>query len=427
MGAGNIDPETACSRPHATAGFFAHKTPARPSVGESPPYGGSESLPQPRNSMPKKPSPTPIHNPAPPASPVAAATLGYLLGVLLVATPLHSQNTTVCPNDRHDLEGSSKTSYPLGRHNCRFQQLYSELAGQPWIQGHSYRRDALGSTATLQAYASEVTITLSRVIQHPKNIRPRFADNMGASATLVLDRSWIQFPTTSQSPSIPAPFEYTIPYRRPYLWAGSGTLAMDLTIFANRTAAGPNKNFAAKLDSQQLYALGRNLQPGYRSGRGCPAPGATRAAWCAFQLQHEGASLNLRIESHWGMPSGVGQPSDSVLLLSFDANPVAWPANSGCQIYGKPEICLPLAGQNSALGAMTITIPVGPPPPPLFQMHGQILSYNAHTAGVTLSDTSRLLVPPPGKGIVSSRLVHASDRNSPTGTISTTVPICEFY
>jgi len=127
------------------------------------------------------------------------------------------------------------------------------------------------------------------------------------------------------------------------------------------------------------------------------------------------------------MPSGVGQPSDSVLLLSFDANPVAWPANSGCQIYGKPEICLPLAGQNSALGAMTITIPVGPPPPPLFQMHGQILSYNAHTAGVTLSDTSRLLVPPPGKGIVSSRLVHASDRNSPTGTISTTVPICEFY
>lgn len=353
--------------------------------------------------------------------------LVVLMALAIQTAGAPAQTSTVSPIDRSGLEGSSSSSYPLGRHNCRYQQLYSDLGGQLVIRGQGFRRDALGNRGEIKSFRSQISISLSQVSQLPNKISKTFADNIGAKASVVFPRGWVSFPTTKKPMVVPASFEYRIPYTRPYTWTGKGTLALDMTIYGNQLATGSNKTFSASLDSHRLYASGRNLQPGYRFGSGCPASGASTAAWCAFELRHEGAQLDLSIDSRWGVPSTAAGPAKSFLLLSLDQRPFPWPPGSSCQVYGRTDTVVPLSGDNLANGSYKTVLNVGVPPPVNFEMNGQIISFAAHSGEVVLSDASRLITPPAGRGIVSARVIHASDRGSLTGTVSTTVPVCLFY
>ena len=77
-----------------------------------------------------------------------------------------------------------------------------------------------------------------------------------------------------------------------------------------------------------------------------------------------------------------------------------------------------LPGQNTATGGWSGTVDVGPPPPALFEMVGQILSAAPRSGQAVLSDASRLIAPPAGQGLVGARLVSANDRTAKSGTIS---------
>ena len=368
-------------------------------------------------------TPSPAHPPRRPRPILVAKALACTLGAGLI-TPLTAQ--AVSPADRDRLEGSKTTSYPLGRFDCRYQQLYGDVPAQT-IQGHAYRRDGLSSRTEVKPFRTEMEVSLSAVIQVPAKVSRTFADNVGARLSKVLDRTFISFPRTDRPTRPTAPFDLRIPYTRPYAWTGQGTLSVDMTIYANDTSTGQNKTFSADLDGHQTYASGRNAQPGYRFGKGCQASGFSTAAWCAFEVRHEGPRMDLAIDSRWGVPTTTAGTAESALILSLDQNAFPWPPGSGCTVYGTTAVVLPLPGDNDARGRWQGVVDVGMPAPPFFSLTGQIVSYARHSGETVLSDASELIAPPNGFGVVSSRVISASDHTSPTGTTSTIVPVTLFF
>ncbi|MCA8954914.1 MAG: hypothetical protein KDC87_02510, partial [Planctomycetes bacterium] len=325
----------------------------------------------------------------------------------------------VSPADRATLEGSSSTSYPLGRHDARHQQLHADLGAARTLRGHAYRRDALGGRGDIAAFKIWAEVQLSTTQLLPEKIDRTFSANVGGSPTTVLPKVWLDLPKTSAPTSIPGTFAYRIPYATTYAWGGSGTLCVDMTMHGNDTASGKNVNFVPSLDAQTLYASGRNLQPGYPFGQGCTAGGKSVAANAVFEVRHLGARLDLDIDSRNGVSSTTAAAAQSVLLLGpGTTNPpqIPWPPASGCTLYGNPTSVVFLKGANTQTGAWAGTIDIGLAAPPLFEMIGQILSNAPVTGEVVLSDASRLLCPPAGKGVVSARVISASDRTAATGS-----------
>ena len=91
-----------------------------------------------------------------------------------------------------------------------------------------------------------------------------------------------------------------------------------------------------------------------------------------------------------------------------------------------PVLARWLPGKNTGAGSWSGTLDMGLPPKPMFEMIAQVMSVDPSTRTPVLSDASRLIAPPAGVGVVSSRVISASDRNSSTGTTSFSVPVTEF-
>ena len=113
-------------------------------------------------------------------SPRLAAALA--LGAALLGTSAaRSQSSVVSPAAQAIYEGSSSTSYPLGRANARVQQLHADLGtASRTITGHAYRRDATSLRGQLAAYQVEMTVTMSMSPRTPEQASTTFAENAGA-------------------------------------------------------------------------------------------------------------------------------------------------------------------------------------------------------------------------------------------------------
>ena len=361
----------------------------------------------------------------------APRAISWALGPVLVFVTLSSPGSAqasavVSPADRGALEGSTSTNYPLGRHNSRFQQLFDDLGASRILTSHAYRRDALSTRGSIASFRTSLEVRLSIAPLAAEKASKTFANNAGTTPTTVLPKTWVSFPKTTKPTTVPAPFKFRIPYKTPYVWKGAGTLCLDVVIDSNELSTGTGKTFSPNIDAQELFASGRNLQPGYRFGSGCTAPGQSKAATATFEIRHLGVRMDLSIEAKNGLPNTSATPTRSVLLLSPDATKYPWPHGTSCHVYGSVTVVLALGGNNTSIGGWKGGIPVGISPTAGFEMFGQILSFGAGTGPVVLSDASRLIAPPKGQGIVSSRIASASDRTAATGTISFSVPITEF-
>lgn len=356
-----------------------------------------------------------------------ATCLASLL--LLHAGDLAAQTTFLAtsPADRARLEGSTSSSYPLGRHDTRFQQLYGDIGGVTTIKGHAWRREGLGSRGSIAAFKSRMQVALSRTTVRPQNASSKFAGNVGTGRSVVLPEAWVSFPTSSRPTVAPGTYQFPVPYLRPFTWSGKDTLCIDLTIRGNQLSTGVDKNFGASLDAHTTYVSGRNVQPGYRFGAGCKAVGQSSAAYCNFEIRHLGQNIDLSIGSRNGVKSTAAAPAQSILLLSPTRRSIPWPPGTGCTLVGQPSAVLPLAGSNTSSGAWSGAIDVGTPPPPFFEMIGQILSMAPGRGETVLSDGSRLIAPPAGAGVVSSRVIAASDHTAASGSVSFAVPVTGFF
>ena len=354
-----------------------------------------------------------------------------VLLLLLTATTLPAQGTAVSPADRAGLEGSHSTVYPLGRFNARVQTMHADLPGTlTQIQGHAYRRDAATVRGQVAGFATEMEVTLSIAPHGPGQASTTFANNVGSNPVTVLPRTFLSFPATNRPLQDPAPtFELVVPYAVPYtIPVGSGTLCIDTVVYGNVTPGGTNTNFNPLLDAHQVLGNGSNLQPGFRSGQGCPAPGSSAPMYGSFTFDLDGAgNLDLKIALRKGIQDPGTGSAVSFLMAGGLPVQVPFPGLPGCDLLTSLDHWQILPGTNGTNGAWNGTV-TAPPLPPGLRLYLQGGSADPVQKAVVFGDQSGITVPPSGPSTVTAvRIAHGGDHLSPTGTVSPNVPVISFF
>lgn len=345
------------------------------------------------------------------------------------AAPLWAQGI-VSPNDRAVFEGSSSSSYPLGRYDGRFQQIHADLGpAAQTIREHSYRRDAIIERGDVPAFTAELEVVLSAAATTPDTASRTFAQNHGPSPVTVLSRTRLSFPTTSRPGSDPAPsFEHRIPYGVPFVLPAGAPLCVDVTMFGNVTSQGPDRNFSAYLDAHEMPSDGSVEQPGFVTDVGCPAPGASVPHDARFTfLRAPDGSLSLDIRSRHGVASQTGAPALTALVLGLSPRPLTWPGNPACRLIPSPDATYTLPGANDPSGAWDGALGGIPQITPGQRFLAQLASGSTARAELTFSDASVVTVPPMAPAALPAvRIASGSDRTSATGAVSRTVTVTEF-
>lgn len=366
----------------------------------------------------------------PDASPHHPLFLTLVWGLAAWLSSPAGAQSRVSPLDRRSLEGSTHTSYPLGRPNCRIQQLHADLGTTArTLRGHAYRRDAVTTRGRLAAFRVELQVEVSISTRTPRTASRRFADNAGARPTRVLPRRWIDFPATDRPPRAPAAaFAWRVPYATPFRYpAGGGVLCLDVVVYGNERAGRKQAAFVAYQDAHEQFLDRRNLQPGYRHGQGCPAPGSRTPAGASFLLTRHVGNLTLGVEARYGVPSKAGGLARSAVLFSYRTTKSPWVLRPACTLLVPLDASTALPGANDARGHWSGVLRSKGLLPDGLVFHVQVASVDpaGHTA---LSDASTLVVPPLGPAkLTIARVAHGTDRASPTGSVSHVVAVTEFF
>ncbi len=336
----------------------------------------------------------------------------------------------VSPADRTFLEGSTSTSYPLGRFNARIQQLHSDPpANLTQIRGHAYRRDAIGVRGTVPSFQVDMEVSLSISPRSPANASRNFADNRGPSPTVVLPRTLLDFPATDRPGQDPARnLDLMIPYPPPFaVPMGGGTLCLETVVYGNQAPAGRDRNFQVRQDAHQLFPDGRNVQPGFRFGQGCTALGASSPGFANFVLTHRGTTMDLGISARNGVPEDGSNSVWSFLMLGATPFTGPWPFRLDCTQGTSIEIWTVL-GQNDTSGSWDGTLTGIPAIIPGQRFFLQVGSANLQTGALALGDTSAITIPPPGPSVIPvARIANGSNRAAASGTVSFSVPVTLFF
>ncbi len=354
----------------------------------------------------------------------------FLLGLVLAPDLLAQSGTLVSPGDRHNLEGSSYTSFPLGRASCRMQTLHADMPGNAVIAGHAYRRDAAGVRGRVDGLAVELQVTASVTGTVPANASPTFAQNRGANPVVVLPRTWVTLPPTDRPALDPAPsFELSIPWAVPFVMPPQGgTLCLEIEVFGNQTATAPNQNVNLYLDAHENYLDGRAEQPGFRLAQGCAAPGSNRDSYASLVLWHRGAQMDLDVALRDGVPDLGSGLVRAFVALGTQLLGQPWPTAPQCTLYSSAELLLALPGAVTATGSYDGMFTGLPVLPPGFRLWCQTGSIDLGSGALAFSDATALMTPPPGLlPIPTSRVVNSTNVAGTTGTMSLAVPVIAFF
>ncbi len=350
----------------------------------------------------------------------------HLCGLLAVLSPAVLSQGTVSPADRSALEGSSFTHFPLGRPSLRLQTLHADLPPGAPLQGHAYRADAVQTRSRVEAFSVDLLVTASVSPRTPGTASATFTDNAGPSPVLVLPRMVVAFPATERPAIDPAPgFAFAIPWQVPFVPPPGATVCLDVRTFGNFTAQGNDRSFSVWLDSHTQYPDGRNEQPGYRSGQGCPPPGRTALPFGTFSLWNTGAQSQLDVALRNGVPddgTGLAQP---FVALGLQPRITPFPG-TGCALLTSTDLWWALPGSNDPQGSYTGNLML-PLLPAGWRIHLQGGSIHLGTGALAFGDVSTLLTNPPGPVPVSvARIVASTDGGAATGSVSLAVPVTRF-
>jgi hypothetical protein len=349
--------------------------------------------------------------------------------VVCAGAPVLAQTSVFSPADRAQLEGSNSTSFPLGRANMRLQTLHDDLGTAPRsIQGHGYRRDAENTHGALAEFKVDMAVSLSIAPVTAASPSSTFANNVGTPITVV-PRHFVSFPATDRPAQAPAATsEFRIPYLMPFAYpSGGGTLCVDTIVYGNDGPNGINANFTAYMDAHEQFPDGRAIQPGYRYGQGCPAPGASTAATATFELRYLPTDMELSIEARNGLPTDANGNGVSALMFGVQRGSMPWPAGPGCQFLTSNEVSWLLPGANTSTGSWSGVLNGFAPLPVGLAFTVQVASGHLQR-GVCLSDASDLVMPPFGPlPRTAVRIANQNDGSAPTGTVSYVVPVTEFF
>ena len=350
---------------------------------------------------------------------------------LLLPTATLPAQTAVTPAGRTSLEGSSYTHFPLGRHDARFQFLYGDLPAGMVLNGHAYRRDAIGMRGQVEGFVADLEVTLSLSANTPLTASTIFANNVGVAPVAVLPRTTLSFPPTHRPALDPSPtFDLIVPYQVPFVMpTGSATLCLDTTMYGNASAAGANRNLSIYLDAHELHNNGTNEQPGFRTGPGgCPAPGRSTASFANLSL------WNLVSASQIDVSIRNGVADDGTLLahafVSLGTAVVHWPWHNRptCVQQSSTEIWFALPGNMTASGSYDGSLTGLPTLPPGYRLWCQAGSVHLGSAALSFADLSGVVTPPPAVApLPAVRIAASNNRLAGIGAISNSVPITQFF
>lgn len=353
----------------------------------------------------------------------------------IAASTAHAQTTTtpvaVSPAQRLALEGSSYTHYPLGRRSARMQTLHDDVPGGTVIQGHGYRRDAIGVIGVVAGLAVDVQVTLSMAPHPAAQASGSFAQNIGSNPVVVLPRQVVAFPATDRPAHDPAAtWELTIPYSTPFVVPPQGgTLCVDVEVFGNITPNGANQNVSLYLDAHQQYSNGDQPQPGYRFGSGCPAPGNTADCYANldyWRLGAGGAELEVAIRNGVA-DDGSGAARAFVTFGTGLAN-WTWPGRPDCTFWSSSEVWFALPGTMTTTGRYDGTLTGLPLLPHGYRLYCQAGSIDLGNLDVAFGDVSTFVTPPAAVlPVPVQRVANGSDVAATSGSVSRSVPVMAFF
>jgi hypothetical protein len=362
----------------------------------------------------------PIPQRVPHLSPLLAA-LGSCLSLVAQAP--------VSPADRSGFEGSSFTQFPLGRASCRMQTLHADLPAGAVLHGHAYRRDAIGVRGQVDGLAVEVQVTASLTSTLPTGASTTFANNRGSQPVVVLPRTWVTVPPTDRPNLDPTPaFELVLPWAVPFaIPAQGGVLCLEVEVFGNQTAGGPNRNVNVYLDAHELYGDGRVEQPGFRFAQGCPAPGSTRPSFANLALWHRGSRMDLDVSLRDGIADRGQGLARAFVAIGMQPGSLSLPGAPQCTLYTSAELLLGLPNTMTSTGSYDGTFVGMPVLPPGFRLWCQAGSIDLGNGQLALTDASGIATPPHGPvPIPTARIVDGNSVQGSTGTVSYAVPVIHF-
>lgn len=337
-----------------------------------------------------------------------------------------SAQVVVSPNDRLTLEGASFTHFPLGRADARMQTLHADVPGGTVITGHAYRRDAIAVRGQVDAFQSDLQVTVSMSPNLPTQASSTFANNVGQNPVTVLPRQFVAFPATQRPSLDPAStFELVVPWSQPFVVPpGGGTLCIDVQVFGNASATGTNQNLSVYLDAHENFADGRAEQPGFRTGLGCPAPGSADDSYATMTYWRLTTGARLDVSIRDGVPDTGNGTARPFVVLGHSQAGSPWPMRPDCPFWSSAEIWFPLPGTMNAAGDYDGSLTGLPFLPPGYRLWGQAGSIDLATVGMAFTDAVTFVTPPSGPlPIPTSRIVNSTNHAAPTGTVSYVVPV----
>ena len=356
-----------------------------------------------------------------------SAFLSPAVALLSALTSVAAQSQAVSPADRSALEGSSFTSFPLGRPNGRFQFLHQDMPAGMTIHGHAFRRDAAQLRGAVDGFAAELEVTLSMSPRTPGTASATFSDNVGPSPTVVLPRTTIVFPATNRPALDPAPtFDLVVPYALPFvLPQAGGTLCVDTVMHANISTAGVDRSLSVYLDSHELSTT-TNEQPGFRTGGGCAPLGSVTQATAAMALRRTASNLQLDCSARDGAPDKGNGQAFSYLAFGASQQPQPWPFRPACVLQSSTEHWFVL-GRNDTTGACSATL-TWPILPAGYRVYLQVGSIELGTSDLVFSDLTQLMTPPAAPtSLPAVRVAASTNRAALSGAVSASVPVTLFF
>lgn len=365
----------------------------------------------------------------PMSSTIVPATVLASVLVSLLAVPIAAQ--AVSPADREGLEGSSYTHYPLGRHDARVQTLHDDIPGGTLITGHAYRRDAIGVRGTVPGLQSDLQVTLSMSPRTAAQASSTFALNVGSNPVVTVPRTILTFPATDRPALDPAGFwELFVPYAVPFVVPpAGGTVCVDVEIFGNVTANGPDQNASLYLDAHQQYTDGRAVQPGFRTGAGCPAPGSTDDCYANLDLWRlASGTTEIDLSIRDGVADPGSQTTRAFLTMGNSIDGTPWPLRPDCPFWSSSEVWFAMPGTMTSTGSYDGVLRNLPLLPPGYRIWCQAGSIDLATVDMAFSDALTLITPPLGMlPMPVRRVANGSNRTASSGSVSNSVPVMAFF
>ncbi|MBK8976548.1 MAG: hypothetical protein IPM29_11580 [Planctomycetes bacterium] len=342
-----------------------------------------------------------------------------------LSTSVRAQAGPTSPGHFASVEAPLSSTLPLAHAQqvLRIQQIHDDLPFRPrLVRGLAFRRNS--ATATFAGFAADLDLTMSspaRSSATPSNV---FADNHGANPILVVARRTIQFAGTQAPRTMPAPFDYVIPFDVPY--SVSLAACWDVRVYAHGSTN-------AEFDAVQSPGGDPNPDSGFhRFGVGCRASGAGQPMAISGTSSGDWSlgTFTMRVSSQNGLAN-----TPHVATLGFDSEqwgqtplPFLLPGSLGAPsgaCFIETDILDTLAGTSNGVGtfAKTFGLTLTPAQHGL-RVFSQVvaLDTNANSLGLVVSNASvRQFVAPFARPPVAQIAVLGSQ--SATGTATAGVGV----